>query len=68
MKVVVGLTSSSRALLLDGIHSLSDMATDVIVIVGSILSAKPADSKHPYGHGKLEYLFSLFNVFYMIGS
>lgn len=60
IKVIFGYVGHSRALMVDGIHSLSDLATDVIVISGSHFAAKPADDKHPYGHGKAEYLMSLF--------
>lgn len=59
MKMIVGVLGKSSALLADGIHSLSDLTTDVFAIVGSFLSRKPADSKHPFGHGKIEYITSL---------
>ncbi len=58
-KVITGFLFSSGALLSDGIHSLSDLITDVIAIIGNYLALKPADDKHPYGHGKIEYLTSL---------
>lgn len=59
IKVVTGIILGSGALISDGIHSFSDLITDVIAIVGSKLARKPADDKHPYGHGKIEYLTSL---------
>lgn len=59
VKMLFGFIGKSSALLADGIHSLSDLITDFFAIVGSKLSRKPADSKHPYGHGKLEYLTSI---------
>lgn len=59
VKVVVGLAGNSFALIADGIHSFSDLATDVFAIIGNALSHKPADDKHPFGHGKLEYLTSM---------
>lgn len=58
-KIVVGIIFSSGALVTDGIHSLSDLFTDIIAIVGNKLARKPADFEHPYGHGKMEYLTSL---------
>ena len=58
-KVLFGIIGSSYALVADGVHSFSDLATDVFAIIGNILSHKPADDKHPFGHGKLEYLTSL---------
>lgn len=59
-KVIIGFIGSSGALIADGIHSFSDLVTDLIGIIGSIFSKKPSDDKHPYGHGKIEYLISIF--------
>ena len=59
IKVVFGIICYSTALVADGFHSFSDLATDLFAIIGNILSTKPADDKHPFGHGKLEYLTSL---------
>lgn len=58
-KIIFGFIGNSSALTADGIHSLSDLITDICAIIGSKLSKKPADSKHPYGHGKLEYVTSV---------
>jgi cation diffusion facilitator family transporter len=58
-KIIVGFIGKSSALITDGIHSFSDLITDIIAILGNGMSNKPADYKHPYGHGKLEYLTSL---------
>lgn len=59
VKIVAGIIGSSGALLADGLHSLSDTMTDIFAIIGHKLSAKPADAKHPLGHGKIEYLTCL---------
>ena len=59
IKVITGIIFSSSALIADGVHSFSDLTTDVFAIVGNKLSIKPADEKHPFGHGKLEYLTSM---------
>lgn len=59
IKFVIGFIGKSNALLADGVHSLSDLATDVVAMVGSKLSDKPADKEHPYGHGRLEYVTSI---------
>lgn len=59
IKVITGFIFKSGALISDGIHSLSDLVTDLVAIVGSHLARKPADEEHPYGHGKIEYLTSL---------
>lgn len=58
-KFVFGIIYKSKVLVADGIHSLSDLATDIVSIYGSKLSLKPADTEHPYGHGKIEYLTSI---------
>ena len=54
IKVVVGYLAGSLALIADGIHSLSDLATDLIVLIGVWLGSKEADRSHPYGHGRAE--------------
>jgi len=55
-KVVVGTTANSQALLADGIHSFSDLATDGFVLYAAKHSNKEADAGHPYGHGRIETL------------
>ena len=54
VKVVIGLLAASLALVADGIHSLSDLATDVAVLLGLRLGSKKPDQSHPYGHGRAE--------------
>jgi len=54
IKVVIGLFTASLALVADGIHSLSDFATDVAVLLGFHLGSKEPDQSHPYGHGRAE--------------
>ena len=58
-KFVVGIVGNSSSLIADGIHSFSDLSTDVVALIGNKLASKPADDKHPFGHGKIEYLTSL---------
>lgn len=57
-KVIVGFFGKSSALIADGIHSFSDLLTDFFAMFGNHIANKPADLKHPYGHGKLEYMTS----------
>ena len=59
LKLVSGSFIRSSALIADGVHSLSDLATDFIVLIGTRLSSRPADKTHPYGHGKLEAIASI---------
>lgn len=58
-KIICGFLGKSSALIADGIHSFSDLLTDIVAIFGNYFSLKPADKEHPYGHGKLEYLTSI---------
>ena len=53
-KIIVGLLGGSLALVADGIHSFSDLATDATVLIGVWLGSKKADYSHPYGHGRAE--------------
>ena len=59
IKVSFGFFASSLSLVADGIHSLSDMITDIIVLVGIRLGSKEPDEAHPYGHGKIETFSTL---------
>ena len=54
LKIASGILIKSSALIADGVHSLSDLATDFVVLIGTRLSSRPADKTHPYGHGKME--------------
>lgn len=58
-KIIFGFLGHSGALVADGIHSLSDMLTDIFASVGNAISKKPADHEHPFGHGNAEYLTCL---------
>ena len=53
-KVVVGYMANSQALIADGIHSFSDLATDAMVLVAAKHGSRDADETHPYGHGRIE--------------
>ena len=57
-KAVVGFTAHSVAVILDAVNNLSDAFSSVITIFGTKLAGKDADKKHPYGHGRIEYITS----------
>lgn len=59
IKITVAIMSKSQGLLADSINSGSDIFTSFMTYVGNKLSSKPEDKEHPYGHGKVEYVFSL---------
>lgn len=67
-KILAGIFGRSSALVADGIHSLSDFVTDIIVLVFVKLSGKPEDSDHGYGHGKYETLASMIIGLMLIGA
>jgi len=54
LKLVVGFLAQSQALIADGVHSLSDLATDFVVLYAAKHSSRAADESHPYGHGRFE--------------
>jgi len=56
LKILAGWLGSSHALIADGIHSLSDLATDAVVLAAAKYGAQDADEEHPYGHGRIETL------------
>ena len=58
-KAFIGIVSNSIAITLDAVNNLSDAFSSVITIVGTKLAAKPADKKHPFGYGRLEYLSAM---------
>ena len=59
LKAIVGLFANSIAIIMDAINNLSDALSSVITIVGTKLAQKKPDAKHPYGHGRVEYITSL---------
>lgn len=61
VKIAAGLIVGSMSIMADGLNNLSDMGSSVISMIGFRLSSKPADSDHPFGHGRMEYL-SAFTV------
>ncbi len=56
LKTVVGLSTGSLAILGDAIHSLTDVANNIVALIVIRLSSKPPDREHPYGHRKFETL------------
>lgn len=60
LKCGVGLWVNSKALIADGLHSLTDLATDLATLVGVKIASKPQDAGHPYGHHKYTSLSILF--------
>ncbi len=64
-KIAIGFISGSISIVADGFNNLSDMGSSVITMIGFKLAGKPADSDHPFGHGRIEYM-SAFIVAFLI--
>lgn len=66
LKAVVGFASKSQAMIADSINSASDIFASLMTFVGNKIASEPGDSTHNFGHGKAEYIFSLFISISMI--
>lgn len=58
-KLAVGLISGAVSITADAMNNLSDAASAIVTLIGFKLAEKPADSEHPYGHARYEYLTGL---------
>ncbi|MCR2042989.1 cation diffusion facilitator family transporter [Anaerosalibacter massiliensis] len=58
IKIFSGIVGKSNAMLADGVHTLSDVLTTFVVLLGLKVSSKEADENHPYGHEKYEPVFA----------
>ncbi|MBN1621885.1 MAG: cation transporter [Endomicrobiales bacterium] len=58
LKFVVGIVGSSQAVVADGVHTLSDVSTDLAIIFGVKYWSAPADEEHPYGHSRIETIIT----------
>jgi cation diffusion facilitator family transporter len=58
IKIIVGVLVSSTAVIGDAFNNISDAVTSLITMIGAKASKKPADSSHPWGHGRSEYIAS----------
>ena len=54
LKIITGILSGSLSIISEAIHSMSDLLASVLTFFSVVKSSKPADSDHPYGHGKYE--------------
>ena len=58
-KATIGFIAGSISIVLDAVNNLTDVLSSVVTIVGTKLANKKPDRKHPYGHGRIEYITSL---------
>lgn len=65
-KILVGIIASSIAIISEGINNAIDSLTSIITLIGTKLSNKHPDEKHPFGYGRIEYLTSLVIAVFII--
>lgn len=66
VKLILGLSINSIAIIADSIHTFSDIVTSVVVIFGFKIASKPPDEKHPFGHGRGEFIATLIIAILLI--
>lgn len=66
VKIITGILISSVAILADGINNLSDAGSSIITLLGFKLSSIPADSDHPFGHQRIEYISGMIVSFIIL--
>ena len=59
IKVIVGMMTSSIAIVSEGANGAADAMSSLLALVGAKLAGKHPDEKHPFGYGRIEYLVSL---------
>ena len=65
-KAVVGFASKSQAMIADSINSAGDIFASLMTFIGNKIASTPGDDDHNFGHGKAEYIFSLFIAISMV--
>lgn len=59
-KLLAGILTGAVSIMADAFNNLSDAGSSVVTLVGFKMAGKPADTEHPFGHGRIEYLSGLF--------
>jgi cation diffusion facilitator family transporter len=60
LKASIGIASNSQAMIADALNSASDIFASLMTFIGNKIASKPIDKEHNLGHGKAEYIFSMF--------
>mgnify|MGYP002511127367 CR=1 FL=1 len=60
IKGTIGFITKSQSMIADSVNSASDILASLMTFIGNKISSEPKDNDHNFGHGKAEYLFSLF--------
>lgn len=66
IKGFIGIMTKSQAMIADSVNSASDIFASLMTFIGNKISSEPKDNDHNFGHGKAEYIFSLFISITMI--
>ena len=66
VKVIIGIMLSSVSVMADAFNNFSDAGSSIIGLIGIRIAGMPADEKHPFGHGRIEYLTALIVAFLVI--
>lgn len=66
IKSIVGFASHSQSMIADSVNSASDIFASLMTFIGNKIASEPGDKSHNFGHGKAEYIFSLFISISMI--
>ncbi|CUX24562.1 cation diffusion facilitator family transporter [Clostridium sp. C105KSO13] len=66
IKLAIGIGVRSVSVMADGFNNLSDACSSVISFIGVRMAGKPADEKHPFGHGRVEYISALIVSFFVL--
>lgn len=66
IKAIIGFTSKSQAMIADSVNSAGDIFASIMTAIGNKIASVPGDEDHNFGHGKAEYIFSLFISISMI--
>ncbi len=66
IKSIIGLITGSQAMIADAVNSAGDIFSSMMTYIGNKIASKPRDEKHNLGHGKAEYIFSMFISISMI--
>ena len=66
IKIIVGILAKSQSMIADAANSASDIFASLMTFIGNKIASEPSDEDHNFGHGKAEYIFSLFISISMI--
>lgn len=65
-KILIGYMFGALSVMADGLNNLTDLGSNVVTLVSFIISGKPADKEHPFGHARMEYVASMIVSFLIL--